>query len=287
MKLRYIVTILVASALLVLSGCRPSVKEESPTEVLTEAESEITEPATEEETESETEPETELVAESRDVDVLKTMKIDDGWTDDGRPSVRRANFDYKESEREKMIFSYVQGREEYYEDPTWCGPWAYIEKGGQGFYAFGCGICCLSNMVNTLSHPKNTPSEMLDMAKECTDYYPESGTGALSWEQLKTVCENYELTAQMREKPEDYEEFQYQINTADTAVVLICSYNDDKLWSHTGGHYVNIWEYDPASDTVFVTDSSGLYNRVRVALTDIYAALKTSSPSQYMTVSAR
>ena len=193
---------------------------------------------------------------------------------------------YVESSREKEIYSYLQVPEIYSQDPVWSGEWTYIESGGQQFFYFGCGICCLSNMCSTFSGAAVPPDVMFAKACEETDYNPESGIGALSWSQLKSLTDSFGVKAAVKKKPAEYSRFQEDVRAADTVLVLVCRDNDRKLWSYTRGHYVNLWEYDPETDTVFVTDSGGRFNRARVDLADIYRALKTASEAQYMTVTA-
>ena len=189
---------------------------------------------------------------------------------------------YEESDAEKLIYSYVQVPEGYYDVEEWIGDWTHLEAGGQEFFYFGCGICCLSNMYSTFYQTPVTPDVMFELTKANTDYYPDSGKGAVSWTQLKQMCVLFEIPSEVKQKPYDYSAFQYDVMTADTTMVLVCKDNDDKLWYYTKGHYVNLWEYDPVTDTVFVTDASGMFNRARVNLRDIYNALKTASDAQYM-----
>lgn len=218
-------------------------------------------------------------------DLMKRAEERGTEPDGEEPEANRKG--YVESAREKEIYSYLQIPEVYSEDPEWSGGWTYIEAGGQLFFYFGCGICCLSNMCSTLTGEAVPPDIMYDRVRDETDYYPESGIGALSWNQLKTVTKGFGAEVSVKKKPEKYSRFQEDIREADTAVVLVCKDDDDKLWHYTKGHYVNIWEYDPETDTVFVTDSSGMFNRMRVNLTDVYNALKTASSAQYMTVTGK
>ena len=189
-----------------------------------------------------------------------------------------------ESEREQKIYSYVQVPKEYCDDERWTGDWVEMESGGQKFFYFGCGICCFSNVCSTFYGIPLKPDTMFAWARKYGDYHPESGRGALSWKQLKRMYEHFGCETKTMHKPENYADFQKDVNDADTTMVLVCKYNDDKLWFYTLGHYVNLWEYDPGDDTVFVTDSSGMFNRQRVKLEDIYNALKTASDAQYMCI---
>ena len=201
---------------------------------------------------------------------------------------------YEETEEERKIYSYTQFYEEAYQNTSWVnkrvsaegwnGEWARIQAAGREFMMFGCGICCLSNMVSTLTDRVVDPEEMYYATKEKTSYYPESGRGAVSWENLKIMCSEYGLNMELCRKPSDYETFVKEIESVPTAVILVNADNDKRLWWYTDGHYVNIWKYDPESGTVFVTDPSTHFNRQRVKLLDIYNALKTASGYQYATV---
>ena len=187
------------------------------------------------------------------------------------------------------IYSYVQVPADYYEDEIWTGDWSEIEAGGQTLTWFGCGLCCLTNTYDTLVASSSetgvvTPATIYLWAKERASYNPESGTGALSWQQLKKMCQSFGLSAKIMKKTGDYSAFQRAVSQNDTTIALVCKDNDDKLWPYTNGHYISLWEYDEDTDTVFVTDSSGAHNRERVALEDIYRALKTSSKAQYLSI---
>ena len=202
---------------------------------------------------------------------------------------------YEEKEEEKAIYSYTQFYEEAYQMTTWVnkrvsaagwnGDWAKIQAAGREFMMFGCGVCCLSNSVSTLTDLVVDPEEMYYALKDQTNYYPESGVGAVSWENLKSMCGYYGLNMDLRRKPSDYESFVKEMQAAPTAIVLVDGNNDKRLWWYTDGHYVNIWKYDPVTGTVFVTDPSTHFNRQRVKLKDIYNALKTASSYQYGVIS--
>ena len=189
-----------------------------------------------------------------------------------------------ESPGEQRVYSFVQTTWKYYPDLRWTGPWSCIEAGGQKFFYFGCGICSLTNIYDTLTGDVISPTDMYQWCREYTDYDPDSGRGALSWGQISEMCRQLDLDAKIRKKPSDYETFRSAVAKSETTLALVCKWNDKTLWSNTEGHYVTLWEYDEPSDTVFVADSSGLHNRHRVNLKDVYKALKTSSQYQYMTV---
>ena len=223
-----------------------------------------TERAAEEETEEETEESTEA-----EVSPLHNLK------------------GYYETRNEMGIYSFVQCPFDFYPDPRCTGDWVNITAGGQEFMYFGCGTCCLSNIWSTLTGEVITPDVMFERAKEKTDYNPDSGIGAISWRQLKQVLSESGLNVETKRKPSDYELFKKDAAEASTLLVLVCKDNDDKLWFYTNGHYVTIWEYDPETETVFVADPSGMFNRMRVDLIDIYNALKTSSDAQYMMIRSK
>ena len=201
---------------------------------------------------------------------------------------------YQETPEEEGIYSYTQFYDEAYQNSSWVnkrvsaagwnGEWGRIQAGGQEFMMFGCGVCCLSNIVSTMTGRVVDPEEMYYALKDQTNYYPESGRGAVSWEYLQTMCAYYGLSMELRRKPADYESFVNEIQSVRTAVILADGGNSRRLWWYTDGHYVNIWAYDPETGTVFVTDPSTHYNRQRVKLIDIYNILKTASNYQYAVV---
>lgn len=193
---------------------------------------------------------------------------------------------YTESGSEQQIISYLQIPSDLYGDTTWTGEWSKFECAGRTFSSFGCGICCLTNIYDTIFKPEVliTPDQMFAITREQTDYRPESGVGAVSWGQLKRMCDLFGLPATVKQKPADYAVFQNDVKNSTATLALVCRRDDDKLWFYTEGHYVTLWEYDEATDTVFVTDSSGLFNRARVSLFDVYNALKSASQAQYMSV---
>ena len=194
---------------------------------------------------------------------------------------------WTENFREKQIYSYVQVPDEIYDgDLKWSGDWGNITAAGREFIYWGCGICCLSNIFSTYRGKPVPPDEVFDHTVSNTDYNPYSGVGAVSWAQLKKVCGQYGFQAVLKSKPADYSVFQKDMREAAAVIVLVSKQNDAKLWWYTNGHYVNLWEYDPVSDSVFLSDPSGLFNRARVMLIDIYKALKTSSDAQYLIVEA-
>lgn len=201
-----------------------------------------------------------------------------------KPQPHYADPNYVETPAEQQIFSYVQTPYTYYKVRRWVGPWHRIQAAGQTFLNFGCGICCLTNMFDTIKHRDITPDRMYEKCIEHSSYAPHGSVGAIDWKQIKTMCDYFGFQTELKAKPRDYAEFQKDAAENKTLLVLVCKDNDSRLWYYTRGHYVNLWEYDAETDSVFVTDASGLYNRERVPLSFVYAALKTASNYQYMTV---
>lgn len=190
----------------------------------------------------------------------------------------------EESTAEQKVYSYVQMPWSNYKNIKWTGSWNGIEAGGQKFSNFGCGICALSNIYSTLTGEAVTPYTMFEWCKEYSNYRPRNGQGAIDWKELGQMCSHFGFDAETLRKPADYETFQKHVSQSEAVMVLVCKDNSEKLWFYTNGHYVSLFDYDPADDTVFVADSSGLWNRQRVALKDVYDSLKTRSDAQYMTV---
>lgn len=186
---------------------------------------------------------------------------------------------------EDDIYSYLQGIKSFEKGNEWAGSWCYEEAGGQQFSQFGCGICCLSNMYSTFSKEACPPDTMYQWAQQYSNYAPDSGVGALSWDQLVCICNSLDIPCDLAGKPADYKDFQEMAVSNRTLLVLVSSENDDTIWQEVPGHYVNLWLYDSETDTVFLTDSKGpKNNRRRVPLSDVYRALKTSSSYQILMV---
>ena len=139
-----------------------------------------------------------------------------------KPKHTVRQIEYKQTEEEKKIYSFVQVPAEYCYHREWSGDWTEIEAGGQKFFYFGCGICCLSNMCCTLTPEFSRPDRIFDLAKTYTEYNPDSGRGALSWRQLSEMCSYMGLKAEVRIKPEDYAVFQKEVSESDTTLVLVC-----------------------------------------------------------------
>ncbi len=191
-----------------------------------------------------------------------------------------------EQEAEQKIYTFFQGPKAWEAQLDWSGSWAAIEDlAGGKFGAFGCGLCTMANVYSTLSDRSCSPLDMYDYAQEISDYYPVSGYGAIGWEDMQLTLSTAGVTGTLRNKPETYEAFQADIAQAETAIVLICSDDDDTFWQENSGHYVTVWLYDESDDTVFLGDSGEPENnRTRIPLKLVYDALKTASDWQYLRI---
>jgi len=174
-----------------------------------------------------------------------------------------------ESPEEQKIYSFVQTTWKYYPDLRWTGPWSCIEAGGQEFFYFGCGICCLTNIYDTLTGDVVSPTTMYEWCRKYSSYNPDSGKGAISWGQLTEMCRKLGLDATVHKK-KDYNTFMNDLKEADCVLALVSKDGIGSIWPDTNGHYITLWNYDTPSHTVFVTDSSGLRNRTRVRLSDVF-----------------
>ena len=230
---------------------------------LKETQTEVTEEETEKARETEPETEQESDAQSGKPDVY----------DPANPV-------------ETKIYSYLQGPKAWSYKIDWSGAWCHKMIGGQEFGAFGCGLCALANIYSSLTEYECSPLEMYYYAESTTRYTAEDGIGAIDWPELKQVLKSVGITASLKHKNKTYEKFQENIAGAQTAIVLVCSDNDDTYWQNVSGHYVNIWAYDSSDDTVFLADPGNYkHNRRRIPLRYVYDALKTSGSYQYLLVS--
>lgn len=183
------------------------------------------------------------------------------------------------------IYSFLQGPIAWKSKAEWSGQWYKLEFGNRRFGSFGCGFCCMANIYSTLSPYECSPVDIFHRATEVTEYYPCAESGAISWDALHTTLESCGIENQLRNKPDQYERFQKQMQKNPCMIVLISSANDTKFWQNIGGHYVDIWDYQAKTDDVFLTEPGDPQkNRVRVPLQYVYDALKTSSDHQYMIV---
>ncbi len=186
---------------------------------------------------------------------------------------------------ENEVYTFLQGPRSWSEGIPWSGEWCLFSVKGNSFGNFGCGLCCMANIYDTLSTYEVSPWDMCEYAMEVSGYAPRRKSGAIDWGNMKEVLKTCGISCDVYYKPESYEIFQQQIAKAKSAVVLISSNNDDVFWKDTPGHYVNIWLYRAEDDTVFLAEpGSPNNNRTRIPLQYVYDALKTTSKFQYLLV---
>lgn len=189
------------------------------------------------------------------------------------------------SYQEMDVYTFLQGPRSWSEGRPWSGEWCAFQVEGNPFGGFGCGLCCLANIYNTLSPYEVSPLDTYEYARAVTDYTPTGEMGAIDWEYMKGTLECCGFACGLYRKPGSYGEFREQMEQAESAIVLISSYNDDTYWQDTPGHYVNIWLYQEEDETVFLAEPGDPeHNRSRVPLRYIYDALKTASRYHYLTV---
>ena len=186
--------------------------------------------------------------------------------------------------QEEDIYSFLQGPQSWSNGISWSGEWCGFEVDGNSFGGFGCGLCCMANVYNTLSPYEVSPWDMYENAKISSGYTPGGGYGAIDWQEMRCTLEVCGISSELHCKPGTYEEFRQQIRDAKSAIVLVCSGNDNTFWETTQGHYVNIWLYQE-DDTVFLAEPGNREkNRSRIPLRYVYDALKTGSTFQYLAV---
>lgn len=186
---------------------------------------------------------------------------------------------------ESEIYSFLQGPRSWEKGIPWSGEWCYFGANGYYFGNFGCGLCCLANIYDTLSPYEVSPWDMFEYARKHTDYSPSNSRGAIGWGEMQDVLGLCGISSELFVKPSSYEQFQEQMRDAKTAIVLVSSYEDDTFWENTSGHYVNLWLYEEETDTVFLAEPGSYWNaRKRIPLRYAYDALKTASKYQYLLV---
>lgn len=186
--------------------------------------------------------------------------------------------------QEEMIHSFLQGPRSWGEGIPWSGEWCKFEVEGNPFGGFGCGLCCMANVYNTLSPYEVSPWDMFEHARISSDYTPGGEYGAIDWEEMRCTLRVCGVSSELHRKPGTYEEFQQQIRNAKSAIVLVSSGNDDSFWTSTPGHYVNIWLYQEDGTVFLAEPGNPENNRSRIPLRYVYDALKTVSRFQYLLV---
>lgn len=186
---------------------------------------------------------------------------------------------------EEDVYTFLQGPKSWGEGRAWSGEWSQFGVEGNPFGGFGCGLCCLANIYNTLSPYEVSPWGMYGLAREVSKYAPDGKYGAIDWEPMQDTLRHCGIRSRILKKPKTYRRFRSQIRRAKSAIVLISSGDDDTYWQDTPGHYVNIWLYREEDGTVFLAEPGNPENnRTRIPLRYIYDALKSISRYQYLLV---
>ncbi len=183
------------------------------------------------------------------------------------------------------VYTFLQGPRSFEEMRPWSGEWCQVVVNRNSFGGFGCGHCCMANIYSSLSPYECSPLDIYEYATQVTNYYPTRESGAIGWRDMKRTLKAAGFQSRLHVKPDTYEKFQRHISESKSAIVLVCSGNDDTFWKDTGGHYVNIWLYQPDSDMVFLAEPGDPENnRGWIPLRYVYDALKTSSHYQYLSI---
>lgn len=186
---------------------------------------------------------------------------------------------------EEKVYTFLQGPKSWGEGLEWSGEWSGAYVRGNYFGNFGCGLCCMANIYSTLTEYDCSPWDMYEYARQVSGYSPSRKVGAIGWGDMKVTLRKSGFDTELCTKPETFEEFKEQMKKAKTAVVLVCSRDDDTYWEKTGGHYVNLFLYEDETEEVFLADpGSPDRNRNFIPLKYAYDALKTASQYQYLLV---
>ena len=188
-------------------------------------------------------------------------------------------------QKQDEIYTFLQGPKAWEARREWSGEWCYQYLEGNYFGSFGCGMCCMANIYDTLADDKGSPLDAYKFARKYSGYLPTPQSGAIGWGDMKNCLRKMGMVCDLYYKPDSYEEFQNQMARCESMIVLVTSNEDDTFWKHTSGHYVNIWLYNESDDTVFLAEpGSPTNNRKRIPLRYVYDALKTISQFQYIRV---
>ena len=254
-----LVTILFMCLLIFDKDLEPVLSQLRETEAATEMITETEEVQTEAETQVQTEAETEVQTEAE--------------TEDPRIA------------KEHSIYTFSQGPVAWERKTPYSGEWCEFEMEGGRFSVFGCGLCALANIYSSLTPYECSPVAMYRYAMQASDYSPSWGYGAIDWPFMGQTLKSLGFSVSFRRKDRSYESFRRAYRNSLTAIVLVCSEDDDTYWHDTPGHYVNPWLYDEETDMIFLGDSGNPdHNRSWVPLRYLYDAMAHDSSFQYMLV---
>ncbi|MCR5453240.1 MAG: hypothetical protein K6F00_11505 [Lachnospiraceae bacterium] len=213
---------------------------------------------------------------------LSEITIDDG---EGDPSINGSREDGLSDDGlrdEDTIYSFLQGPKSWKKRKDWSGKWGNMTmETGNRFGAFGCGLCCIANVYDTLSPYEASPVDVYYYAKENTSYYPTGEIGAIGWGDMLSTLKLLGMDAEIANKPAEFKDFQKEMENSETAIILIICHDPEEYWGQTPGHYVSIWRYDPNDKTVFVANpGENSKNRKTIKLKNCYDHLKEYSKYQ-------
>ncbi|MCR5273121.1 MAG: hypothetical protein K6E13_09070 [Lachnospiraceae bacterium] len=207
-----------------------------------------------------------------------------GETFDNLAYAYKAGVDWlDETNPEDSVYTFLQGPRAYSSGITWGGDWCLYSIRGNSFGGFGCGLCCMANIYDTLSPYEVDPLEMFEYAKTASKYSPTSKTGAIGWVDMWRTLKKCGIDVRLKNKPATYEEFREDMKNSQSMVAVVSSYENNEYWTSTSGHYINIWLYKEDDETVFLAEPGNPENnRTRIPLIYVYNALKTASNYQYL-----
>ncbi len=184
---------------------------------------------------------------------------------------------------EDSVYTFLQGPRAYSTGVTWGGEWCMFSLRGNSFGSFGCGLCCMANIYDSMSPYEVDPLQMYEYAKVASNYSPTSKTGAIGWTDMWKTLKTCGIDVRLANKPETYEEFREDMKNSVSMVAVVSSTYSKEFWTDTSGHYINIWLYNEEDETVFLAEPGDPENnRTRIPLVYVYNALKLSSNYQYL-----
>lgn len=139
----------------------------------------------------------------------------------GANSENAVQADTLPSVQEGDIYSFLQGPGSWGERRSWSGEWCEFEIDGNRFGGFGCGLCCMTNVYDTLSPYEVSPWDMFENARVASDYSPGGEYGAIDWQEMRCTLDVCGISGELHKKPPTFEEFRAQVRGALTAIVLV------------------------------------------------------------------
>ncbi len=91
---------------------------------------------------------------------------------------------------DEEVYSFLQGPKSWKARRPWSGSWCRFRVEGNPFGGFGCGLCCMANIYNTLSPYEVSPLDMYDYARAVSNYSPSGAVGAIDWRDMRDSLKN-------------------------------------------------------------------------------------------------